>query len=84
MPTTLEAFRILASNLVENIDVIPGSTLVKEYVKRSYQHDPFRVALEAFLLFFAFRYLTTKKYQPNSNFVELTEKVLKSRACASI
>lgn len=75
MATTLEALRILATNLYDNIDIIPGSSLIKDYVKRSYQNDPFRVALEALLLFFALKYLTNKKYQLNSNFVKLTEKV---------
>lgn len=76
MATTLEAFKILAANLYDNIDVIPGSHLIKDYIKRSYQNDPFRVALEALLLFFAIKYMTNKKYQLNSNYVKLTEKVL--------
>lgn len=75
MPTTIDALRILASNLYDNIDCIPGSSIVKDYVKRSYQNDPFRVALEALLLFFALKYMTTKKYQINSNYVKLTKKV---------
>lgn len=77
MATTLEAFKILAINLYENIDIIPGSHLIKNYIKRSYQNDPFRVALEALLLFFAVKYMTNKKYQLNSNYVKLTEKVAK-------
>ncbi len=75
MPTTWEAIKILASNLYENADILPGSAIVKDYIKRSYQNDPFRVVLEALLLFFAIRYLTTKKYQIDSNFVKLTKKV---------
>ena len=75
MATTFEALKILAANLYDNIDVIPGSQIVKNYIKRSYQHDPLRVALEALLLFFALKYMTNKKYQLNSNYVKLTEKV---------
>ena len=75
MPTTFEAIKILSVNLYDNIDVIPGSQFIKDYIKRSYQNDPFRVALEALLLFFAIKYMTTKKYQLNSNYVKLTEKV---------
>ncbi len=75
MATTLEALKILAVNLYDNIDIIPGSHIVKNYIKRSYQNDPFRVALEALLLFFAIKYMTNKKYQLNSNYVKLTEKV---------
>lgn len=75
MATTLEALRILATNLYENIDVIPGSSIIKDYVKRSYQNDPFRVALEALLLFFAIKYMTNKKYNLDSNYVKLTKKV---------
>lgn len=76
MPTTWEAIKILATNLYDNADIIPGSAIIKDYIKRSYQNDPFRVALEALLLFFAIRYMTTKKYQLNSNYVKLTQKVL--------
>ena len=75
MPTTFEALKILAANLYDNADVIPGSQFIKDYIKRSYQNDPFRVALEALLLFFAIKYMTTKKYQLNSNYVKLTAKV---------
>ena len=75
MATTLEALKILAANLYDNIDIIPGSHIVKSYITRSYQNDPFRVALEALLLFFAIKYMTNKKYQLNSNYVKLTEKV---------
>ena len=75
MPSTTEALKVLAVSLLENIDVVPGSKIVKDYVKRSYQNDPFRVALEALLFFFAVKYMTTKKYQPNDNDVKLTDKV---------
>lgn len=75
MPTTWEAIKILAVNLYDNADIIPGSAIVKDYIKRSYQNDPFRVALEALLLFFAIKYATSKKYQINSNYVKLAKKV---------
>ena len=54
---------------------IPGSNVVTRYIQSSYQNDPFRVALEALLVFFAIKYLLTKKYRPNDNTVKLTEKV---------
>jgi serine palmitoyltransferase len=55
---------------------IPGSHLVISYIKNAYQNDPFRIALELFLVFFAIKYMLSKKYKPNDNNVVLTEKVL--------
>ncbi|KAI8379510.1 pyridoxal phosphate-dependent transferase [Radiomyces spectabilis] len=53
---------------------IPGSHLVISYIKNSYQHDPFRIVLELFLVFFALKYMLSKKYKPHDNAVKLTEK----------
>ncbi|KAI8333740.1 pyridoxal phosphate-dependent transferase [Chlamydoabsidia padenii] len=53
---------------------IPGTTLAYDYLKTAYQDDPFRIALELFLVFFALRYMLSKKYKPHDNAVKLTEK----------
>lgn len=57
------------------IVAIPGSHLAISYLKNAYQNDPFRVALELFLVFFAIKYMLSRKYKPNDNNVVLTEKV---------
>jgi serine palmitoyltransferase len=63
-------------NSVYNLIVaIPGSHLAISYLKNAYQNDPFRIALELFLVFFAIKYMLSKKYKPNDNNVVLTEKV---------
>lgn len=54
---------------------IPGSSVVYRYIKNSYQNDPFRIVLELFLIIFAFKYLLSKKYKPDSSEVQLTSKV---------
>jgi serine palmitoyltransferase len=64
------------TSLYEMIISIPGSHLVISYIKNAYQNDPFRIALELFLVFFAIKYMLSKKYKPNDNNVVLTEKVL--------
>ncbi|KAI9340616.1 pyridoxal phosphate-dependent transferase [Pilaira anomala] len=62
-------------NSVYNMIVaIPGSHLAISYLKNAYQNDPFRVALELFLVFFAIKYMLSRKYKPNDNNVVLTEK----------
>lgn len=63
------------SHLLELIISIPGSNLAISYLKNAYQNDPFRVALELFLVFFAIKYMLSRKYKPNDNNVILTEKV---------
>lgn len=62
-------------SMYELVVAIPGSTLAYNYLKTSYQDDPFRIALELFLVFFALRYMLSKKYKPHDNAVKLTEKV---------
>lgn len=57
------------------ISAIPGSHLALDYFKNSYHNDPFRIALELFLVFFAIRYMFSAKYKPHDNAVKLTEKV---------
>ncbi|SAM08704.1 hypothetical protein [Absidia glauca] len=62
------------NNLYEFILSIPGSHMVLNYIKTSYHHDPFRIALELFLVFFALKYMFSKKYKPHDNAVKLTRK----------
>lgn len=65
------------NNLYEFILSIPGSHIALNYIKTSYHHDPFRIALELFLVFFALKYMFSKKYKPHDNAVKLTRKVTK-------
>ncbi|KAG2225339.1 hypothetical protein INT45_005583 [Circinella minor] len=62
------------NSVYELINAIPGSHLVLSYVKNAYQDDPFRIILELFLVFFALKYMLSKKYKPQDNAVKLTEK----------
>jgi serine palmitoyltransferase len=63
------------NSVYELIVAIPGSHLAINYLKNAYQNDPFRIALELFLVFFAIKYMLSKKYKPNDNNVQLTIKV---------
>jgi hypothetical protein len=63
------------NSVYELIVAIPGSHLAISYLKNAYQNDPFRIALELFLVFFAIKYMLSKKYKPNDNNVVLTVKV---------
>ncbi|KAI8644539.1 pyridoxal phosphate-dependent transferase [Parasitella parasitica] len=62
------------NSVYELIVAIPGSHLAINYLKNAYQDDPFRIALELFLVFFAIKYMLSKKYKPNDNNVQLTIK----------
>ncbi|KAI7869466.1 pyridoxal phosphate-dependent transferase [Spinellus fusiger] len=62
------------NSLYELISAVPGSRLVISYLKTAYQDDPFRIALELFLVFFAIKYMMAKKYKPHDNAVKLTKK----------
>jgi hypothetical protein len=66
------------NSVYEIISAIPGSHHALTYLKNAYQHDPFRIALELFLVFFAIRYMLSAKYKPHDNAVKLTEKVCSS------
>lgn len=63
------------SSLYEIMAHIPGSRHALHYLKNAYQHDPFRIVLELFLVFFAIRYIFSAKYKPHDNAIKLTEKV---------
>ncbi|KAG2185030.1 hypothetical protein INT43_000943 [Umbelopsis isabellina] len=62
------------NSVYELVALIPGSDIILNYLKESYQHDPFRVLLELFLVFFAIKYMLAKRYKPNDNSVKLTNK----------
>ncbi|EIE76471.1 hypothetical protein RO3G_01175 [Rhizopus delemar RA 99-880] len=62
------------NSIYELIITIPGSHLAISYLKNAYQNDPFRVVLELFLVFFAMKYMFSRKYKPNDNNVVLTDK----------
>lgn len=49
--------------------------LILNYIKSSYQNDPFRVFLEGFLFLFAVWYLGTRAYKPNTEVIKLSTKV---------
>lgn len=68
------------NSLYKVIAVIPGSHHTLMYLKNAYQHDPFRIALELFLVFFAIRYMLSAKYKPHDNAVKLTDKVIIKKA----
>jgi len=57
------------------IEAIPGSEIVINYIKNSYQNDPFRVVLELGLAVFAVKYMLSKKYRIDPSHIKLTEKV---------
>ncbi|KAF9150349.1 serine palmitoyltransferase component [Linnemannia schmuckeri] len=56
------------------IEAIPGSEIVINYIKNSYQNDPFRVVLELGLAVFAVKYMLSKKYRIDPSHIKLTEK----------
>jgi len=75
-----EAITIILARTNEKLQsTVPGAKFILQYIKNSYQDDPFRAFLELLLLFFAVKYLTTKKFDPNRQNIQLTEKVVKGR-----
>ncbi|CAO3573947.1 unnamed protein product [Mortierella alpina] len=56
------------------VEAIPGSAIVIDYIKNSYQNDPFRVVLELGLAVYAVKYMLSKKYRIDHTHVQLTEK----------
>ncbi|KAK3848174.1 MAG: serine palmitoyltransferase [Linnemannia gamsii] len=56
------------------IEAIPGSEIIINYIKNSYQNDPFRVVLELGLAVFAVKYMLSKKYRIDPSHIKLTEK----------
>ncbi|KAF9415579.1 serine palmitoyltransferase component [Podila epigama] len=56
------------------VQAVPGSEIVINYIKNSYQNDPFRVVLELGLAIYAVKYMLSKKYRIDHNHIKLTEK----------
>ncbi|KAF9898461.1 serine palmitoyltransferase component [Lobosporangium transversale] len=56
------------------IEAVPGSAIAINYIKNSYQNDPFRVVLEIGLAIFAVKYMLSKKYRIDQTQIPLTEK----------
>lgn len=68
-----DALKVITSYAQSQLLLIPGMPIIVSYVKSSYQNDPFRVGLEALLIFFTLRYLLSA---PKGNEIQLTPKVL--------
>ncbi|KAF9365307.1 serine palmitoyltransferase component [Mortierella sp. NVP85] len=56
------------------VEAVPGSDIVINYIKNSYQNDPFRVVLELGLAIYAVKYMMSKKYRIDHTHIPLTEK----------
>lgn len=69
-----ELIESTVNSLYGILSTVPGSIHALNYLKNAYHNDPFRIALELFLVFFAIRYLMSAKYKPHDNAVKLTEK----------
>lgn len=71
MSTVSSTFSLIANG----VHAIPGSAIAIDYIKNSYQNDPFRVVLELALAVYAVKYMLSKKYRIDTNDIQLTEKV---------
>lgn len=59
-----------------NLQKIPGSSIVTRYIQSSYQDDPVRSAMELFLILFAVYYLVSPTYSTKKEKnVPLTDEV---------
>ncbi len=67
-----DAIHFFADFVQLKIQEFPGMPTIVSYVKNSYQNDPFRVGLEALLVFFTFKYLVSK---PKQKKIELCQQV---------
>ncbi|KAG0356821.1 serine palmitoyltransferase [Gamsiella multidivaricata] len=56
------------------VEAVPGSAIAINYIKNSYQNDPFRVVLELGLAIYAVKYMLSKKYRIDHTHIPLTEK----------
>ena len=76
MGTTLlitDALGVIATFAIQKMMMVPGMPTVIAYIRSSYQNDPFRVGLEALLVFFTIKYLWST---PKGSKFDLSEKVL--------
>ncbi|KAF9356678.1 serine palmitoyltransferase component [Mortierella sp. AD094] len=60
--------------VAQAVEAVPGSAIVINYIKNSYQNDPFRVVLEVGLAVYAVKYMLSKKYRIDHTQISLTEK----------
>jgi hypothetical protein len=68
-----------ANELAVQFQKIPGSAILLRYIRSSYQNDPVRSAVEAFLFLFVVRYLLSPKYSTKKEKnVKLSEEVCPS------
>jgi len=72
----LSAINTTFATVASAVQVVPGSAIAIDYIKNSYQNDPFRVVLELGLAIYAVKYMLSKKYRIDQNHVQLTEKVV--------
>ncbi len=71
----LSALNSTFATVARGFQAVPGSAIAVDYIKNSYQNDPFRVVLELGLAIYAVKYMLSKKYSIDQNNVQLTEKV---------
>jgi len=61
---------------IDQLQKIPGSSIVVRYIRSSYQNDPVRSAVELFLFLFAVYYLLSPAYSTKKKtHVPLTDEV---------
>ncbi|KAF9092523.1 serine palmitoyltransferase component [Mortierella sp. AM989] len=72
--SVLSAINQTFVTVAQVIEAVPGSAIVINYIKNSYQNDPFRVVLEAGLAIYAVKYMLSKKYRIDHTQISLTEK----------
>ncbi|KAF9192044.1 serine palmitoyltransferase component [Haplosporangium sp. Z 11] len=70
----ISAINSTLATVLRGVQVVPGSAIAIDYIKNSYQNDPFRVVLELGLAIYAVKYMLSKKYRIDQNHVQLTEK----------
>ncbi|KAJ1988192.1 serine palmitoyltransferase component [Dimargaris cristalligena] len=62
------------AQIIDTASLLPGSKIVIRYIKNSYQNDPFRIALEVFLLLFVVWYLLEKRYRIDHHEIPLNKQ----------
>lgn len=66
----------LFNDALDQLQRIPGSSIVTRYIRSSYQDDPVRSAMELFLFLFAVYYLVSPAYSTKKEkHVPLTDEV---------
>lgn len=66
----------MVNSVFDQVQKIPGSSIVIRYIRSSYQDDPVRSAMELFLFLFAVYYLVSPTYSTKKQKqIPLTEEV---------